>query len=239
MKITKTLLLAGMLSIAGFFTASAQEIVEGSRNFIKNESYNALSVVVVGQPKNVEAVLDKKFEAATGSKPKNSKGVKMIEGASYARMSSNTLDMFYKVEAATKTDNNHTRVNLFLSSGNNNFITSESDPETMRGASEILKGLQTEVTIYEFELAIEEQTKVIDKAIKDHEKMVSDSVKLENKLAETLQEIENNKIDRRNQLETIEQEKMKLAGFQEEMTKVISGSQGIKEETPAIKEDNN
>lgn len=239
MKITKTLLLTITIVVAGFASAFAQEIIEGPRNFVKNESYNALSVVVVGQPKNVEAVLDKKFEAATGSKPKTSKGVKMISGASYARMSANTLDMFYKVETATKTDNNHTRVNLFLSSGNDNFISSESDPETMRGAAEILKGLQTEVTIYEYELAIEEQTKVIDKAIKDHERMVGDSVKLENKLAETLQEIENNKISRRNQLETIEQEKMKLSGFQEEMTKVISGSQGIKEESPAIQEGNN
>ncbi|MDX2245879.1 MAG: hypothetical protein SF052_03825 [Bacteroidia bacterium] len=237
MKITKTLLLAGMIIFAGFFSVSAQEIVEGPRNFLKNESQNALSMVVVGQLKNVEAVLDKKFEAATGVKPKAVKGVKTITGASYARMSANTLDMFYKVETATKTDENLTRVNLFLSSGNGNFINSQTDAETMRGAADILKGLQTEVSIYEFELAIEEQTKVIDKAIKDHERMVSDSVKLENKLAETLQEIENNKISRRNQLETIEQEKIKLSNFQSEMSKVIGGKQeGMKEEQPAIQD---
>ncbi|MEZ4827470.1 MAG: hypothetical protein R3C61_14495 [Bacteroidia bacterium] len=236
MKIVKTLLLSLAALFASGLSVSAQEIVEGPRNFLKNESYNALSVVVVGQAKNVEAVLDRKFEAATGSKPKSSKGIKTISGATYARMSSNTLDMFYKVEQATKTDANLSRVNLFLSSGNGNFISSETDPETMRGAADILKDLQTDVTIYEFEIAIEEQTKVVDKAIKDHEKMVSDSVKLENRLAETLQEIENNKISRRNQLETIDQEKIKLANFQSEMSKVISGQQGLKEEQPAIQD---
>ena len=69
--------------------------------------------------------------------------------------------------------------------------------------------------IYELELAIEEQNKVLDKATKDHEKMVSDSVKLEKKLAETIQEIETNKIDRKNQLEVIAQEKVKLSEFQD------------------------
>lgn len=223
MKILHTLLFA-LLFILIYVPVSAQDVSEGNRNFIKKESANALSIVVQGQPKNVEEVLDKKFHVATGEKTRSYKGLKMVEAARYARISPNTMDMYFRVEKASRTDKENSRVTLFLSEGNNNFISSETHPEAIRAASDILDGLQKEVTIYELELAIEAQTKVIEKAIKDHEKMVDDSVKLENKLAETIQEIETNKIDRKNQLETIDQEKERLTEFQDQLNIVINGA---------------
>jgi hypothetical protein len=213
MKVLQFLL---VISLSALFSVSfAQDITEGSRNFIKKESANALSIVVQGQTRNVEEVMDRKLRAATGQKSKTTKGLTMYESARLAGASTNVMDMYFRVEKASRSDKNHSRVIIFLSSGNNNFLDSETNPNEFDAAKAILNDLQLDVEIYELELAIDEQNKVIEKAVKDHDKMVSDSVKLEEKLAETIQEIETNKLERKSQLEVIDQENVKLVEFQE------------------------
>ena len=103
-------------------TSFAQEVTEGTRSFLKKESANAISIVVQGQPKNVEAVIEKKMQAVTGQKSKSKRDLKLFESARLANNSMTSLDMYFRVERASKSDKNHSRVNLFLSSGNNNFI---------------------------------------------------------------------------------------------------------------------
>ena len=197
MKVLQLLFITSLSFFLSIGTTSGQEITEGSRSFLKKESANALSIVVQGLPKNVETVMEKKLQAATGQKSKNMKGHRLYESARLADRSIASMDMYFRVERASKSDKNHSRVNLFISSGNNNFINSETNPGEMEAAKEVLRSLQLDVEIYELELAIGGQNKVIDKANKEHLKMEVDSVKLETKLAETIQAIEANKIDRK------------------------------------------
>lgn len=204
-------------------TISAQNITEGTANFSRKISGNALSITVQGQPKNVTTVLDQKFLAGTGSKGKNKGGMRTYEGARFRTLSTSTLDMYYKVEKASRSDANNSRVHLFLSAGNYNFLNSNKYPDEMRGAREILEGLQLDVTIYELELAMDEQGKVIDKEIRNHERMVKDSVDLEVKLAETQTAIEENKVDRANQLIKIDEERNRLMDFKKELHRLKTG----------------
>lgn len=173
-------------------------------------SANSLSVVLTGQPKNVEAVLDKKFKAETGVKGKTTKGVTAYEAAKFPSISTSSLNFYYMVEKAGKVDNSSSKVNLFISSGGEGYFSRQNNPTEMANAEDMLKGLQDEVTYYEYELAIQEQIKVFDKAIKDHDNMVKDSVNLEKRLAEVNKSIEQNKMDRRNQLLKISDEKHNL-----------------------------
>ena len=216
MKLIQFLLIVMLSSLTSL--VSAQDISEGSREFIKKESANALSIVVQGQEKNVEAVLDEKLKKATGEKSKNMKGMRYFSNARLG--ASGAMDIYFRVEKAGKADKNHSRAVLFLSSGNDNFIDSETNPNEIVAVKELLTGLQLDVEIYELQLAIDDQNKVIEKAIKDHDKMVSDSVKLEEVMAKTLEEMETNKVDRRTQLEVIEQEKVRLADFQDYLYKL-------------------
>lgn len=215
-KLASTLLVFGLM-LAGL-SVQAQEVTEGKREFKKKATANALTIVVEGQEKNVQEVMDKKFATATGARGKNSKGLKTFENARMADISSGTMDIFYRVEKTSKAEPPQTRVTLFLSTGNDNFMTSKTHEDEIANAEKLLGDLQLDVTKYEFTLAIENQNKVIEKEIKNHDKMVKDSVSLEQKLAETIEAIENNKVERANQLVKIEEEKQNLIRTQQTLT---------------------
>lgn len=204
--LTLSLILATVL-------VQAQEVSEASRPFMKKEQANALSIVVQGQPQNVEAVLEKKIREGTGQKSKGRSGLRLVEGARYDELMATSMDLYYRVEKASKRDNAHSRVTLFLSTGNNNFITSDEFPDEMEAATGLLESLELEVKIYEMELLIVEQGKLIEKEGKRFDKMVQDSVRLQDQLAETKQAIEDNHNERVAQLQKIENEETRLDEF--------------------------
>jgi hypothetical protein len=214
--LTALFLLVGVCSLQ----LSAQTANEGARTFAKKSTANGISIVVMGQPKNVETVLDEKLQKVTGTKSKSYKSLRVFEGARAQNISASTLDIYYEVEKAAKDDDTHSRVTIFLSSGNENFLDSRDYPDEVNATAEMLEGLEHEVNIYEMKLAIDEQQKVIEKANKDHEKMVKDSVSLEVKLAETLQAIEENKVNRANQLLKIAEEGVRLEEFRRELARL-------------------
>ena len=69
-----------LLIFWGLPSLSAQDVKETSRKFMKKSTANALTVVIQGQPKNVEAVLNETFKNRTGIKGKTTKGVTAYEG---------------------------------------------------------------------------------------------------------------------------------------------------------------
>lgn len=211
------------LSLILFLGASclqAQDVRETSRKFMRKSNANALTVVIQGQPKNVEDVLNETFKNMTGNKGKKSKGVTAYEAAVFRRIASGTMDYYFEVDQPSKEDNIHTRVSLFIAEGNNNFITSNSHPDQIKAATEYLKGLEMEVKRYEFELAIEDQTKLITKEEKSYDKMYQDSLKLETRLAETIQALEEIKIERATQKVKIADEKTRLQEFRTELGRI-------------------
>lgn len=214
------LLLCGALLFA-MPALQAQQVQEGPQKFKRKFSKNALSVVVQGQVKNVEDVMSELFRRETGDRGKSSKGMEAYEGVIFRKISPASMDYYYKVEKASKKDDIHSRIHLFIATGNDNFVSSGSHPEVMRNATRVLSGLDLDVKTYEFKLAIEEQEKILAKAQKDFELMIEDSVKLEVELAETLQEIEQNKIDRANQEVRIQEEQARLQEFKEELNRLI------------------
>ncbi|MEO0899484.1 MAG: hypothetical protein AAFY71_23950 [Bacteroidota bacterium] len=194
-------------------TLSAQEVVEGMADFSRKEKGNALSITVEGQPKNVQAVMDDLFKKGTGQKAKSKSGLRMMEGARFADISGTNMDYFYKVNRPSRGDKIHSKVTLFISSGNNNFISSEEFPDEISGATEVLNGLQLHVNIYEMELVIEDQKKLIQKEEKSLSAMGKDSVKLEEMLLQTQANIEQNKVDQDNQRAKIFSENERLSTF--------------------------
>ena len=217
MKMLKSLtIIAAIVLWAGSLMA---QVSEGLQPFAKKESGNALTIQVEGQAKNVAAVLDKKFKTETNSKGKSIRGVKTLSGgmktftgARYAAISSSTMDYTYRVEKA-RGAKDQSVVHLWISSGNNNFISSDNYGDEIAYATEVLEGLQYEITVYEFELMIQEQEKVASNEVKTHDKLVKDSIKLQDQLAKILNDIEDNKLARADQLNLIAAEEQKLADF--------------------------
>lgn len=217
MKMLKSLtIITAIVLWAGSLMA---QVSEGIQPFAKKESGNALTIQVEGQAKNVAAVLDKKFKAETKSKGKAIRGVKTLSGgmktftgARYSAISSSTMDYTYRVEKA-RGAKDQSVVHLWISSGNNNFISSDNYGDEIAYATEELEGLQYEITVYEFELMIQEQEKVASNEVKTHDKLVKDSIKLQDQLAKILNDIEDNRLARADQLNLIAAEEQKLADF--------------------------
>lgn len=209
----------------GFSGLMAQTATEGLRPFVKRTSGNAISIIYTGQPKNVQKVLEEWFSDASGERTSNRNGFRSIEGARISAFSESTLDYYFKVDKVSRQDKEHAEVTVFISAGNDNFISSASNPEIVNEVSNWLESMQREVTMYEIELAIEAQEKVITKAQKAYDGLQRDSVRLQTTLAETLAAIEENKSSNISQRETIAAEKEQLQAFRDELDLVSRGPQ--------------
>lgn len=205
----------------------AQAVSEGPQPFIKKVSGNALSVVFTGQPDNVEHVLENWLEEASGKKAATRSGFRALEGVVVSAFSPNALDYYLLVEKVSRDDNTHSKATLFVSAGNDNFISRGSNPEVMNQVVAWLESMQKEINIYELELAVEAQQKVIEKAIKVQESLHRDSVRLQSTLAETLAAIETNKATNVTQRQTIASEQEKLQAFREQLSAVQQGTEAI------------
>lgn len=203
-----------------FTQTSAQEVTEGQREFMKKSTANGLTIVVEGELKNVDHVMNELVNRGTGVRGKNAKGFRLHPNARFAEISNATMDVYYNVERASKTTPPQTRVTVFLSSGNDNFMDSGTHPDEIANATSFLENLQYEITKYELALSVEAQEKLIEKEIKNHDKMVGDSISLQQKLAETVESIENNKVARANQLVKIEEERQRLINIQQTLARI-------------------
>lgn len=207
-------------SMSGIF---AQTATEGLRPFVKRASGNAISIIYTGQPKNVQDVLEEWLEEASGERTSNRNGFRALEGVRVQAFSESTLDYYFKVDKVSRQDDEHSEVTVFVSAGNDNFITSGTNPEIVNELSYWLESMQREVALYEIELAMEAQQKVIEKAEKEYEGLQRDSIRLQTTLAETLAAIEENKSSNITQRATIVTEKEQLQAFGEELEIVRRG----------------
>ena len=201
--------------------AWAQKTSEGSEKSPLGDSGPCLIVEVEGQKDNVEDVMADKFKKLkTGKK----KGYVTMEKQIWDEVSPNTLDLYYKVE---KSGDNKTKVIMFLSQGYDNWMTSSTHADVVSKTKTVLDGLAKEVRVYELTLAIEAQTKVLEKSMKeqadlekDNEKLVKEQEKLEEDLAENKTDQEENVSAQEEQKKKIEEEKKMLEELQNKLSSV-------------------
>jgi hypothetical protein len=215
-----------------------QRPIEAPETFQRGVTANAVSITLAGQQKNVEKVVDDKFQAGTGKKSKPYKGLIFFSGVRYPALSPATLDIYFRVDKPSRNEDNLSKVVVFLSSGQENFISSNTHAEEIENLEAILDELPFEVRKYELQLAIEEQQKVIDRDIREHERMVKDSVALQKTLADTYKAIDENKTSRSNQLKKIDEGKVKKAELEKALKEMDEEVwQPEKKADPANKED--
>ena len=203
------------------FSLQAQTAAEAKEKFQKKIDGNAVSITIKGQKKNVEDVLKAKFKK---QKTKNDKGNVMIEAAILPEISTNTMDYYYRVD---KVSDEESKIVFFMSKGYTNFLTSAEDPNEIAAAKTMLESMVKEVSIFEFQIAIDAQMKVIEKAEKDQEKLVKDGEglvkdqeKLEKELEQNKSDQAQNVTDQETQTGVIEAEKVTLQELQDKLNSV-------------------
>jgi Skp family chaperone for outer membrane proteins len=189
------------------FTATwAQKASEGTEKGPLGTDGKCMVVELEGLQKNVESVLEAKFKKLKGSK---SKGYEAFKAQVFPEISSNTLDIYYKVE--TKKDN-QSKVILFLATGYDNWLNPNDHASELNNAKKMLEGLAAEVRTYELNLAIEAQTKVLEDAVKKQADLEKDLAKLGSELEKLQKEIEENKKTQETNKKSQEDQKKVIEG---------------------------
>lgn len=162
------------------FSAKAQnaDVIEGKFPFHKKMAAqaNGLAVIIEGSAEEVQEVMERVFlsELESGKLKNMKQGIMGVESAKMARMSERTLDYYYRIEPVAAQVQGPTKVSLFLSAGNNNFLDSDKYPEEMAAAKTMLQELQSKVEGYQLELAIEAQEARVKSALKEQEDYIKE-----------------------------------------------------------------
>lgn len=175
-----------------------QQAWEGNYPFNKKIAKTAygISVEVDGHPEQVLDMLSAELKKAAGKKLSNFKGdLKVLEAVKVPRVSpQTTMDVYVRTEVVDKKQPERSRIVLFLSSGNYNFMNKESHTNEMTAAKGWMEEMARNV-----ELAIARETQkeavaAMEKSLQDLEKerqaLEQEQAEIARKLAEKLQEIE-------------------------------------------------
>jgi hypothetical protein len=179
--------IALVLAIAATGTATAQNAHESSIKFNK-KSENAVVADFNKSAEVVEAALKDRLEKEGLGKMKTSKGFMSYAGTLWNSVSSDKLDVYFKVEG--KKDKS--TVSVLVSKGYDNFITSGSDAKTIDNVKAFLNGFVTYTNSYQLTLDIKAQEEAIKRAekaytnsIDNNKDLLSQKEKLEKRIAES------------------------------------------------------
>lgn len=214
------------LFIALGLTAQAQTTARGTYAFDKRvkEAAPGISIELTGSPEYIETVISQKFISYTNEKPKNmKKGLKMYEAVNYPTISAQTLNYYYKVEAAADKSNKSV-VTFFLSPGNDNFLTPDKFPAEIEAAERMLQSMDKDVRVLQLKEMIAAQGKVVDKTLKVQEEfekgmgsLQKEKEDLNKALVENEKAMEKNLSDQLKQKEAIAVEQEKLGTLMGEL----------------------
>jgi hypothetical protein len=218
-------LVATMLLIPLF----GQDVAESNYSYMKKETAPGFSVIILGQPDNVEDVVEEMIEAQTKSKGKSKKGMLYFEKAQLSPISSEKVSYYFTMEHPSRKDKNHTRVHMFMRNKSGQFLTSVTAPQTAQNAKDWLTDLEVSVKIHEMKLVLEDQAKVLEKAMRQQNSLVSDSVQLQRDLVDLQETIAENANEIQAQKAEVAKEVGRLDDFRAKL-------EALKEERRAIQE---
>ncbi len=170
----------------------------------------------------VMEVVEKKFEEGANAKSKKArKDIIVFEGVIMPQISSAKMDYYFRVEENKKDKN---LIQMFLSLGNNNFISSNKFPSEIEAAKRFLDNLNKDVRLQKMAAMIEAQKEKVEEMEKDREKvmddkedLVKDHEKLMKDLKENEAEQEKVKAEAEKLTEKLDQMKKELARLEKEM----------------------
>ncbi len=192
--------------------ANAQNAREGSVKYMKGNQ-NAVIAEYNAPEKVVAEALKNKLSKAGLGKSKSSKGFTAYSGTLWQEISNDKVDIYYSVVAGKK--NQPTSVQVLVSKGYDNFISSATDANAVNNLKNFLNTLDEEIRLVQFGLDIKAQEEIVKKAESKNAENASDNKKLIKQKEDIEKKIVENENAQKLSQQELDKEKAKL----EEMKK--------------------
>jgi len=201
----KKILCSLALLVAAAGTVMAQQVRETAVKF--NKTSEPALVAEYDKPAGiVEAALKDRLEKEGLGKMKSSKGFMTYKGVLWNSVSSDKLDVYFRVEG--KKDKS--AVTVLVSKGYDNFISSGSDARTMDNVRAFLGGFMAHAQAYQLGLDIKAQEEAIRRAEKAYNSSVDNNKDLLAQKEALEKKIAENNNDQLLKQKALEEEKKKL-----------------------------
>ena len=171
--------LAVMTFCAGVY---AQTAVETGVEFDKKKvnsvaiTYNDFGVDLV------KGALQARMEKVAALKGSNAKGWRAYLAQPFPEIGNMNFDIYTMVTEVGKKKDKATVVYMLVSKGNENFISSSTDPEIIENVKNFLSNFTAYVREYSIQLKIKEQEGVGEKLKKEYDSMTSDRDKMKSQI---------------------------------------------------------
>jgi valyl-tRNA synthetase len=125
------------------------------------------------------------------------------------------VDLYFKVDQKSRKEKNQSYIYLLISTGENSFVSSESEPKAFTAGNKFLDSFIEYSATYKMDVDIQNQEETVRTAEKKYNKLKEEEKDLEEKLR-------NNRVQQENQEKLIAAERKKLEELKlKKQTKVL------------------
>lgn len=120
------------------------------------------------------------------------------------------LDLYFKIEPKSRKEKNQSYIYMMAAKGNENFVSSVSEPTAFSAANSFLNKFEGHSVVYKHGLDIQAQESAIKTAEKKYSKLKDDEKDLMRKIEKLQKDLQENKEEQEKTFKNIEEEKRKL-----------------------------
>jgi chromosome segregation ATPase len=120
------------------------------------------------------------------------------------------VDLYFKVDRKSKKEKEQSYIYMMVSKGDEQFISSETEPSIFSSSTRFLNGFTEYGASYKMDVDIQNQDDAVQAAQKKYTRLREDEADFVKKIADLESKLKNNREQQETQLKVIEAEKKKL-----------------------------
>jgi hypothetical protein len=137
-------------------------------------------------------------------------GYYVFKSVSLRDLSNQVVDLYFKVDQKSRKEKNQSYIYMMVSKGDEQFISSETEPLIYSASSNFLNRFVEQGAAYKMDVDIQNQDEKVKAAQKKYNKLHDDEISLMKKIKDLEEDLRVNRQQQENQVKLIEVEKKKL-----------------------------
>ena len=193
----------------GTTNLKAQSATEATAEIFKT-AQPVYTIELNHSPDVVEEALYRDFKSQVDKKGDESKNIRAYKGVILSQVSPDKMDYYTRVERKSKKEKDKSVVYLWVSMGNENFVSSSTNPTVAQNALVYLNNFMNSTAIYQHTLNTQAQEDAVAKAQKKVNSAKDDIADYEKKIADYQKKLEAAKKELVDREAELNNEKQKL-----------------------------